>query len=184
MRSYCVITFGHFLSEECIEMTIRAFSEFYDSVTPKHRKKLSLVIIEDKEHFMKVNILVKNLNIQNITHVVARDDLDSIEREMSKASVFVFNDNVKTYKIIPQILSYGLPIICIEMVGKVENLDYTCGRVIRHRSTEGTVIDVTAEIKMLYFDAEALKFLSKGAKSKYRKEFSWGGTGARNRETV
>jgi len=82
MRSYCVITFGHFLSEECIQITVRAFSEFYDAVTPKHRKKLSLVIIEDKEHFSKVNSLVKNLNIQNVTHVVSRDDLDSIEREM------------------------------------------------------------------------------------------------------
>ena len=116
--------------------------------------------------------------------MVSRDDLNSIEAEMSKASVFVFNDNVKTYKIIPQILSYGLPIICIEMVGKVENLDYTCGRVIKHRSTEGTVIDLTAEVRMLYFDAEALKFLSKGAKTKYRKEFSWGGSPAKDRQTV
>lgn len=174
MRSYCVITFGHFLSEECIEMTVRAFSQFYGDVTPKHRKKLSLVIIEDKDHFMKVNNLVKDLNIHQVTHVVSRDDLNSIEAEMNRASVFVFNDNVKTYKIIPQILSYGLPIVCIEMIGKVENLDYTCGRVLRHRSTEGTVIDLIAEIRMLYFDAEALKFLSRGAKTKYRKEFSWG----------
>jgi len=60
------------------------------------------------------------------------------------------------------------------MVGKVENLDYTCGRIIRHRSTEGSVLDLMDEIKMLYFDKEALKFLSKGAKAKYMKEFSWG----------
>jgi len=178
MRSYCVITFGHFLSEECIEMTVRAFSEFYEAVTPKHRKKLSLVIIEDKEHFMKVNNLVKHHDIASITHVVSRDDLQGIEAEMNRGAVFVFNDNVKTYKIIPQILSYGLPVICIEMIGKVENLDYTCGRVIKYRSREGTIIDLTSEIHMLYFDAEALKFLSKGAKMKYRKEFSWGGSKA------
>ncbi len=184
MRSYCVITFGHFLSEECAEMTIRAFSEFYDTVTPKHRKKLSLVIIEEKDHFMKVNNLVKHLNIEHVTHVVSRDDLNSIEVEMTRASVFVFNDNVKTYKIIPQILSYGLPIICLEIIGKIENLDYTCGRIIKHRSTEGSVIDLTAEIRMLYFDAEALKFLQKGAKTKYRKEFSWGGSATSDKVSV
>ena len=165
-------------------MTVRAFSEFYEIVTPKHRKKLNLVIIEDQEHFIKVNNLVKNLNIQNVTHVVSRDDLNGIESEMAKAAVFVFNDNVKSFKIIPQILSYGLPIICAEMIGKLENLDYTCGRIIKHRSTEGTVIDLTAEIRMLYFDTEALKFLSKGARTKCRKEFSWGGSPATDREPV
>lgn len=174
MRSYCVITFGHFLSEECIEMTVRSFREFYENVTPKHRKKLSLVIIEDKAHFMKVNRLVKNYSIERITHVVSRDDLSGIEAEMNRSSVFIFNDSVKTYKIVPQILSYGLPIICIDLFGKVENLDYTCGRIIKHRSREATVSDLSEEIRMLYFDEEALKFLSKGAKKKYNKEFSWG----------
>lgn len=146
-------------------MTVRAFSEFYESVTPKHRKKLSLVIIEDKKHFIKVNNHLKNLNIQNVSHVVSRDDFNAIESEMAKAAVFVINDNVKSFNIIPQILFYGLPIICAEMIGKLENLDYTCGRIIKHRSFEGTVIDLTAEIRMLYFDTDALKFLSEGARA-------------------
>lgn len=174
MRQCSIITFGFFLSSECAEIAIRSFQEFYDSVTPKHKRKLSLTIIEDSAKFMMVNEFVKGASIEKVTRVISRDDLNSIEAEMTAGSMFIFNDSVKTYKIIPQILSYGLPILCIEMLGKVENLDYTCGRIIPYSSKEGTIDSVTTEMSMLYFDAEALKLLSKGAKYKYKKDLSWG----------
>lgn len=184
MHSYCIITFGNFLSKECTEITLRAFRDFYEDMTPKHKKKLSLVVIEDPDNFMDVNNQTKSLNIQHVTHVISRFDLKSIEIEMNKASIFIFNDSTKTYKIIPQILSYGLPIVCIDQFNKIENLDHTCGIILKFRSLESTIIDVTSVIKMLYFDKEALKVLQKGAKTKYRKEFSWGGTSSSDKVKV
>ncbi|MBT8220672.1 MAG: hypothetical protein KJP00_12655 [Bacteroidia bacterium] len=184
MHSYNVITFGNFLSTECTEITLRSFRDFYDEVTPKHKKKLNLVIIEDPDHFMDINRQTKDLGIQHVTHVISRFDLKSIEIEMGNASIFVFNDSTKTYKIIPQILSYSLPIVCIDQFNKIENLDHTCGIIVKYRSKESTTIDITEVVKMLYFDREALKVLRKGAKAKYRKEFSWGGTSSSEKVKV
>ena len=176
MTPFHVLSPGGFISEQGSEIAIQAFSRLYHSITPKHQRQIHLILVDEKKAIQRLNHKINTSGIGKAVRFIERENTDEVVAAYEEASVFLFPASNSLHRIIPEALSYGLPVITIEHEEMKAYIDATCGMLVRKLAFDQTIAEFTNMMKMLYFDPEVRKILKKGAKTKYLNHFSWGRT--------
>ncbi len=175
MAMFEVLTLGEFLNKRGIEITIRSFADFYHSVTPKHQRSITMNYIDDSNsNTAYLNHLLEINDIKNQVRVL-NDSTDEEKLEiLHKTALLSFPSEESAGMVIPEVLSYGIPVLCMECEGLQEFIDPTCGLIVKYEGLGQSVEEFSDMLKILYFDPEVRKILKKGALRRYEKYFSWG----------
>ena len=158
---------------EGLDIAVEAFAGFFEELTPKHQREVELHIIEQTDNLLYVNQKVKSLGLEYRVHITDAAIYEDIEKTMEAASIFLYGEPRMSKKLIPQILSYGVPVLCIDDKNISINLDQRCGALIEETAKPMKVYRMTQYLDMLFYDDEALKMLKKGAVAKYNQEYTW-----------
>lgn len=171
MKPFFVLAPGRFMNEPGINVTIKSFSSLYHNVTPKHQRRLRLIIIEAED---QIPLLRQQLSAERfsdeVVHIVSRQDIENAEAAYQNASLFFLPIDIDGYKVIPEALSFGLPVLTFDNPNIKTLLDNTCSMLVRSRSVSNAHEEFSRMLEMLYFDPEVRKILSKGAMDKYARE--------------
>ncbi len=171
IERFGVIVFSEYLSEKEKEIMIRAFSDFYHDLSPKHQKRVQLNWIKNESNIDSSQELAEKYFIP-VTNFQVIDNRDKSILNDTKLCV---HPSKKYFNaIIPLALSHGIPIVTIDDYITLDYINQSCGIIIEDNSNEHTVRMITYYLDMLYFDEEVLKVLSKGAFDQYEKKFGWG----------
>lgn len=174
MISFSIIALGDFVSPKGCDVMMKAFANFYHSVTSKHQRRISLYIIDDAanvDNIAKACILHKIEEPTSILHLEEQDDIIKLYKS---GSLFLFPVQQRKEAIIQESLSYGLPILSYAGLGYEEYIDQTCGMLLKTTSPEEDILEYARLLQLLYFDPEAREFMKRGALNKYKAHFSWG----------
>ncbi len=174
MNPFFVLAPGDFLDHRNARLAIEAFARVYRTLTPKHQRRMRLIIIDEDENHSKHLHLARKLKAEGALQVVSRFDAEQAERAYQQASVFFCATDQSLASIIPEALSYGLPILSTANAQIKDYIDNTCGMIVEKRSESQLIEGFSRMFSMLYFDPEVRKILQKGAKRKYRNHFCWG----------
>lgn len=173
MTLFKILSFVDILDQEGIESLIFAFAPIYHQVTPKHKKKLKLVLAgEEKSPLLLRLIKQEKIGDAVIFKTMFRDA--SKEEILSDASLLVEPSGNLKRSLIKVAFMHGVPIITFSNDYVKEYIDHTCGMLIRKRSKTDNIEAFSERIEMLYFDPEVQKILSRGAQIQYEDQFSWG----------
>lgn len=173
MTLFNVLSLGGFIPTKDVEIAMEAFADFYHQVTNKHQRRLRITIIDkggNSEHFEQ---LANSLSIRQVLTVINCSQQEGVEDFYAKSSTILLPTRQKLGMIIPEALSFGIPVLSLEEEHIKENIDNSCGMLVRFKGREQSIQDFSRCLKILYFDPEALKILKKGAFSKYEKNFTW-----------
>ncbi len=173
MKPFLVLSPGGFINRTSIQITLKSFSCLYNSVTPKHQKRLQLNIIEEKERFPELRKLINNEKLDHAVSIIERADVENVIIAYENATVFLFPSFEYGLKLIPEALSFGLPVLTYEHKDLNNILDNTCSMLVK-RDQSLRFEKFTSILEMLYFDPEVRKILSQGARMKYQRELEWG----------
>ena len=173
MTLFNVLSLGGFIPTDDIEIAIEAFADFYHQVTNKHQKCLHLTIIDKSEQGTHFRKLAKELEINEVFTVISCEQQEVLEDFYAKSATIILPTRKKLGQLVPEALSFGIPIISFDLEHTKEHIDNSCGMLIRYRSREQSIQDFSRCLKILYFDPEALKILKKGAHMKYENNFTW-----------
>lgn len=181
MAKFEALALGEFLNKRGIEITIRSFADFYHSLTPKHQKSVQLNYVGCyQEDFAYLQETIKLNEIASKVRVYRRVLEDELEDIYKRSSILIYPSSESAGKVIPDILSFGLPILCFNCDGMQDFIDLTCGMPIDYQTQEQSIEEFSKMLNILYHDPEVRKILRKGAFNRYDNYFSWGLKGRRS----
>ena len=169
-----ILALGEFIKDEGIDIALGAFAELYHTVTIKHQRKMSLVMITKGLQVDRIQEKTKELKIENKVELVNWGDQEIVEACYQDASIMLLPSNENLSKLISESLSFGLPVISYDNDHNAEAIDNTCGMLIQEENMGENVLAFSNLLRILYFDPEARKILKRGAMNKYKDAFSWG----------
>lgn len=174
MQSFLVLSPGSFINEAGVEITIKSFARLYHKMTPKHQKRLKLVFIEEAKQISILEGQLSRNALDGVFQIINREEVSKVEKVYQQASLFLFPTRMKINKIIPEALSFGLPILTYEYPDVRTYLDNTCSILVRQQKHSDEYLIFADMLEMLYYDPEVRKLLARGAAYKYENELNWG----------
>ncbi len=174
IKEFNVLLVGDFLSEKEIDLALNAFEEFYSSVTFKHQKKIKLTIVEAKENFPLLTQMLKKRDLNDVCELVEPENEQAVNNVLRQVSIMFLPTDSNISKLIPLAFEYSLPIIGVETNLTKELLDHTCSMTIEVSTDSEMQEGFSTILRMLYFDPEASKILSRGSLAKYNMDYNWG----------
>ena len=167
MQSFTIVTPIYGVIRQEVEIVLNSFSQFYYSVTKKHRSNLNLVLLFDNEIQLDIIRLAKTLNINDAVIAVWNNKIELPSLVLNNPSIMFLPFFKEKPEWISLALFNGLPVLSYEMGADQLLLDNSCGMQITNLPNEESIAVFAGWLKMLYFDPGAFEMLRKGAKSKY-----------------
>ena len=75
--------------------------------------------------------------------------------------------------VVPEALSFSLPILCFDNDGPGELMDNTCGFKVPYSNPEESIQAFSKYLNLLFHSEEKRSELSKGAKIYFEKQLTW-----------
>jgi len=174
MKLFNVVALGKFLSENSVEMALKAYAEFYHSTSRKYQKYTQLTLIDKKVNQHLSEAMVNQLNIVSSTYYISLSAQDEVEKTYRNGSLLLLPRIINSSSIIKEAYLYGLPVLGFANSSHDNLLDASSGLRVQYQSDDQAIEQLANTLRLLKYDPDALKMLSKGAARKYENELSWG----------
>jgi len=172
-EKFIILSVGRLVPMKGFDITIRAFHQFYKTLTEEQKNKVQLKIVGKGPLLDKVKSDIGEFGIENAVDLcewVEKEKMDEIYRQ---ASLFFFPSHEGAGMVVPEALAYGLPVVCFDNEGPGEFIDSSCGMKIPYSTYEKSVSEFAAILKKMRDDKVMYTELSKGALKKFTTAFDW-----------
>lgn len=168
-----VLSIGRFVPLKGFDMTLRAFAKFYHNQNIHLQPALKLHLIGKGPQKEILIDLAKKLEVDQaviFTDWVQRAELPD---HFKKSSLFLFPSHEGAGMVVPEALSFGLPVLCYDNIGPGEFINDSCGRKAAYTTYEESVDTFATYLEDLYKQPRLLNQLSKGAREQFENQFTW-----------
>ena len=126
MKSLEVLTPGVFFDKLSLQIAIASFANFYHNVSPKHQKRLHLIVIEEADYISYTTQQAQIESIGKVLKIINREDVSEVIDAYKSADVFLLPSKNSIIKLISEALSFGLPVLSYEHRDTKVMLDPGC----------------------------------------------------------
>lgn len=167
-----VLSVGRFTPMKGFDITILAFSKFIKSLaeTKKHNIKLTLVGSGECNSYLKG--LIKKHHIGGYVNIISWVNKEKMDAIYKDADVFLFPSHEGAGMVVPEAMSYGLPIICFDNVGPGELLK-DAGVKIPYTNYNKSINQFYLELLDLYNNTVKREAISKKAIAAFKSNYTW-----------
>ena len=174
MKLFNIVTLGRFLEENSLAVALKAFAEFYHSVSRKYQKKTKLTLIDKRYHQSLNEKVIAEMGIQDCVSLLTLQQQKEIQAAYRTGSLLLLARKINSSSIIKESFLYGLPILCYEHASHSNLVDSSNSMTFYYENDYQAIQNFARNLNLLNFDPDAVSFLKKGAASKYEKDLSWG----------
>ncbi|NNC96173.1 MAG: glycosyltransferase family 4 protein [Chitinophagales bacterium] len=172
-KGFNVLSVGRFVPLKGFDVTIRSFAKFYDQLDDAGKKESRLTLVGKGPEKDRLVGICNELGISHaVTFIdwIERSKLDEIYRD---ASIFLFPSHEGAGMVVPEAMSYGLPVLCFDNVGPGEFVNEHSGVKTPYLAYNKSVEMFADCLKRLHSDRFWLYRLSVGARDRYVRVFEW-----------
>jgi len=166
-----ILSVGRFVALKGFDITISAFATFYHSLPAGSKAKLILVGKGPEEKRLKE--LIKKYKIEDAVEMIHWVERSALKKMYESASVFFFPSHEGAGMVVPEAMSYGIPVLCFDNCGPGEMVDETCGLKVPYSNYEQSILAFAKQLDVLYNDPTLREKFAKGAIQKHRTQFLW-----------
>jgi len=173
-NKFRVLSIGRFVPLKGFDLTIGAFADFYKKQNPTHQQNLILSLIGKGAEKNRLQKLAADLGIP--THAI--EFIEWMDREklndfFNNSKLFLFPSHEGAGMVVPEALSFGLPIICLDNFGPGESINSTCGFKISHSDYGVTIKALSGKLELCFQESMLLNRMSIAAKTHFQNNFLW-----------
>lgn len=168
-----LISAGRFVPLKGFDLTLKGFATFSRMLSPEARKVVKLTLVgkgPEKESYH--DFIAKN-NLGEVVEIIEWIERPKLMQMMSSASAFVFPSHEGAGMVVPEALSHGLPVICLDNYGPGEFVNENCGIIVPIDTYDQVITDIASAMYTLYSEPDLLKEMSKNAKQHFYEKFDW-----------
>lgn len=170
---FTVISVGRFVPLKGFDLTIRSFANFLNQLSENDKGKCKLILVGAGEQKMFYKDLIKQNKIENFTEIVEWIDRKDLMKMYEKSSVFLFPSHEGAGMVVPEALSFGLPVVCLENEGPGEFINHTCGFTVPQQGYNETLQGLSNALHRLFSEKNLQKEMGTGARKRFNERFSW-----------
>ena len=170
---FTVLAVGRFVYMKGFDITIRAFASFYHSLPHNEREKVRLQLVGKGEEMNRMQALVEAEGITGAVEILQWVPKEQMAAIYQNANVFCFGSHEGAGMVVPEALSYGLPVVCFDNYGPGELCDTSCAIKVPYAAYNTAVKNFSIALQVLYQKPLYYKRLSFGAKVFAHDRYSW-----------
>ena len=173
-KKFRVLSIGRFVPLKGFDLTISAFAEFYKTQSLSRQQNLILSLIGKGPERERLEQLAQASGIpSNAIEFIEWMDREKLNDYFNSSTLFLFPSHEGAGMVVPEALSFGLPVICLDNYGPGESVSSKCGFKIPHTDYETTIKSLSGKLEQCFQDTTLLKQMSKAAKEHFKDNFLW-----------
>lgn len=172
------LSVGRFHYMKGFDIVLKAFAEFLVTLSVEERQSAVLTLVGQGEEEELLKKLASDLRIDDNVEWINWVNKNQMEALYLSSKLFVFGSHEGAGMVIPEALSYGLPVICLDNAGPGE-LVGSAGIKIAVGSPRQVVSDFARAARRLYKEPDLYRAYSALAFSRYKNNFTWASKGAK-----
>jgi glycosyltransferase involved in cell wall biosynthesis len=170
---FTVISVGRFVPLKGFDLTIRSFARFIVLLSNEDQKKCKLILVGTGEQKTFYQSLIRRYRMQNFIEIIEWIDRRELMKLYEKSSVFLFPSHEGAGMVVPEALSFGLPVVCLKNEGPGEFINHRCGFTVPQQEYNETVNGLSNALFRLFSEKNLFKEMSTEARNHYLDRFSW-----------
>ena len=170
---FAVISVGRFVPLKGFDLTIRSFIQFISALSAEEKAKCKLILVGTGEQKQFYKDLIQQNNAENYIEIIEWIDRRELMKMYEKASVFLFPSHEGAGMVVPEALSFGLPVVCLQNEGPGEFITEKCGFTVPQQEYDQTVPELSDALMKLFSDKDLQHKMSIEARKHYLDRFSW-----------
>lgn len=172
-ENFTFISAGRLVPLKGFDLAIRAFATFYDSLVDVEKATTKLVIVGSGPEEKLLIKLARDLGVENNIQFVLWMERNELMKLFKQAQVFLFPSHEGAGMVVPEALSFGLPVICLDNCGPGSFINELCGIKVKEDTYDNTTFNLTEAMRTLYSDKAKFKGLRQGARAQFEHVFHW-----------
>lgn len=172
-----IISVGRFIPLKGFDLTILSFIKFIQDIPSPARHNCKLTLVGTGPEKELYNKIIQEHNAESYIEIIEWIDRKELMKLYKKSSVFLFPSHEGAGMVVPEAMSFGLPIICLNNVGPGSFINADCGFAVDITDYENTISELKNALQLLYTDKNLLNKLSLGARKQYEEKFTWNSRG-------
>ncbi|MEO1436282.1 MAG: glycosyltransferase [Bacteroidota bacterium] len=173
MDQFEILSIGRFVPLKGFDITIRSFATFYHRQPEVLRSKLKLTLVGKGPYKSQLKNLAKALNVENAVEIIEWIEREKLMDIYRRADLYFFPSHEGAGMVVPEAMSFGLPIVCFDNYGPGEFVDESCSIKVPY-STYATSVQAFADALKVLFEQKDLKnMLGQGARNQYERQLTW-----------
>jgi len=113
------------------------------------------------------------LNLENAVDFIEWMPKSELQNFFRSSALFLFPSHEGAGMVVPEALSFNLPILCFDNEGPGELMDNTCGFKVPYSNPQESIQAFSKYLNLLFHSKEKRSKLSKGAKIYFEKHLTW-----------
>lgn len=170
---FAVISVGRFVPLKGFDLTIRSFIQFISALSAEEKAKCKLILVGTGEQKQFYKDLIQQNNAENYIEIIEWIDRRELMKMYEQASVFLFPSHEGAGMVVPEALSFGLPVVCLQNEGPGEFITEKCGFTVPQQEYDQTVTELSDALMKLFSDKNLQQKMSIEARKHYLDRFSW-----------
>lgn len=170
---FAIISVGRFVPLKGFDLTIRSFIQFISRLSEEEKAKCKLILVGTGEQKQFYKDLIQQNNAENYIEIIEWIDRRELMKMYEKASVFLFPSHEGAGMVVPEALSFGLPVVCLQNEGPGEFITEKCGFTVPQQEYDKTVTELSNVLTKLFSDKDLQQKMSIEARKHYLDRFSW-----------
>lgn len=170
---FTLISAGRLVPLKGYDLSIMAFASFISELDSVSRKKCELLIVgRGPESGFYMN-MVEELGIDGQVRFIDWIERRSLLNLFRDASISIFPSHEGAGMVVPEALSFGLPVICLDNCGPGKFITPACGKVIGEQNYNATIKQLAAAISHFFYNRKSLTDASINARERFEDLFHW-----------
>jgi glycosyltransferase involved in cell wall biosynthesis len=171
--NFTFISAGRLVPLKGFDLTIQAFAAFYHTLADDQKSHSQLIIVGSGPEEKKLIKMAADLNIEDKVQFVLWMERNELMKLFKQAQVFLFPSHEGAGMVVPEALSFGLPVICLDNCGPGSFINDQCGIKVKEDTYDNTTFNLAEAMRTLYSDKSKYKKMRKGARAQFEHVFHW-----------
>ncbi len=182
-KHFKVLSVGRFHYMKGFDIAIRSFKAFYEQLSSDQQASTELILVGKGEERQRLTALIASLGMGERVRIVDWVDKSEMAELYGAASAFLFPSHEGAGMVIPEAMSYGLPVLTFDNVGPGE-LAGSAGVKTGYGSYDRSVDGFAESLLRLHNDRGFWQTCSDASYARYAEHFTWEAKGNVIRENM
>jgi len=168
-----IVSAGRFVPLKGFDIAIRSFAIFYKALSPDFQNKVKLTLVGSGPCKALLKKITADEGIGRGVEFIEWIAKGEIKHIYQSASVFLFPSHEGAGMVIPEAMSYGLPIVCLKNCGPGDMLHPGSSLSVPYSTYNLTTAMLARKITKLFWDNDFMLKEKQLSELQYNELFRW-----------
>jgi glycosyltransferase involved in cell wall biosynthesis len=168
-----VLSVGRFVPLKGFDRTIKSFALFYKSLPGDKRDKVKLTLAGSGPCKKMLQEMAIEEGVQQAVEFIDWLPKEEVSKLYRSASLFLFPSHEGAGMVVPEAMSYSLPVLCLKNCGPGEMIHPASALSVPYGTYDDTITSLAGQISKLYSDAGSMLLEKKLSGMRFKELFNW-----------